>query len=152
MTFCDFFVTFLRLFGTFNFFGVTFLYIRLFGDFLETVTFSDFLGIFGTCLGLFWYFFGSLVDFLGSFFNFSGLFCENLKKKIFSFNFLFFLLFEDFFWTFFTVETFFKTFKFFFTFSWNIINARIVRSIQLCQFTNVHNVVDSSGFGGKLVI
>ena len=84
--FCDFFVTFLRLLRTFNFFGVTFLYMRLFGDFLETVTFSDFLGIFGTCLGLFWYFFGSLVDFLGAFFNFSGLFglfCKNLKKKTF---------------------------------------------------------------------
>ena len=28
----------------------------LFGDFVETGTFSDFLGIFGTCLRLFWYF------------------------------------------------------------------------------------------------
>ena len=66
------------------------------------MTFSDFLGIFGTCLGLFWYFFGSLVDFnWGAFFNFSGLFglfCKNLKKNFFSFKFLiFFSLFGDFF-------------------------------------------------------
>ena len=62
-------MTFLRLFWTFNFFRVTFLYIRLFGDFLETVTFSNFLGIFGTCLGLFgtfldlWWFFGCFFKF-----------------------------------------------------------------------------------------
>ena len=61
------------------------------------MTFSDFLGIFGTCLGLFWYFFGSLVDFLGSFFNFSGPFCKNLKKNFFFIQFFIFLLFGDFF-------------------------------------------------------
>jgi hypothetical protein len=38
-----------------------------------------------------------LVDFLGSFFNFSGPFVKIWKKNFFSFNFLIFLLFGDFF-------------------------------------------------------
>ena len=79
-------MTFSRLLGTFNFFRGDFFYILHFLGTFWRLTFSDFLGIFGTCLGLFWYFFGSLVDFLGAFFNFSRpfeLFCKHLKKKTF---------------------------------------------------------------------
>ena len=61
-------MTLFETFWDFQCFRGDFFYILGFLGTFWRLTFSDFLGIFGTCLGLFWYFFGSLVDFLGSFF------------------------------------------------------------------------------------
>ena len=79
--------------------------------------FGDFLETFCDFLGLFWDFFGSSGDLLGLFFNFFWTF--SLFWKLFS-----------------------KLSNFFLTFSWNIINARIVDQFSYAssQMSWIHRV------------